>query len=229
LSPESRSVANERCILLLGGSFDPVHNGHIGLARYFCTLLHPDELRLIPAGRPWQKPAMIAAPLHRIAMLELAFANWVIPVHIDTQEIERDGPSYAIDTLHTVRQAVGDQVSLVWVIGADQLINLHTWHQWQSLFSLTNFCIAARPGYELNREDLNDEVAAEISRRQASPGQLRASPAGLCFIATHLALDVSSSALRAALSSNPAGQAPQGLLPAPVLDYAQQHYLYQTT
>ena len=97
-------MPNERCILLLGGSFDPVHEGHIGLARYFCTLLHPDELRLIPAGRPWQKPEMSTAPEHRIAMLRLAFADWVVPVQIDTQEIERDGPSYAVDTLRTLRK-----------------------------------------------------------------------------------------------------------------------------
>ena len=221
-------MPNERCILLLGGSFDPVHEGHIGLARYFCTLLHPDELRLIPAGRPWQKPEMSTAPEHRIAMLRLAFADWVVPVQIDTQEIERDGPSYAVDTLRTLRKAVGNQTSLVWVIGADQLLNLHTWHQWQALFSLTNFCIAARPGYQLSREGLNDQVAAEISRRQASAAQLRASASGLCFIATNLALDISSSALRATLGDNPSLPEPQGLLPAPVLDYIQRHHLYQT-
>jgi nicotinate-nucleotide adenylyltransferase len=221
-------VPNERCILLLGGSFDPVHEGHIGLARYFCTLLHPDELRLIPAGRPWQKPEMSTAPEHRIAMLRLAFADWVVPVQIDTQEIERDGPSYAVDTLRTLRKAVGNQTSLVWVIGADQLLNLHTWHQWQALFSLTNFCIAVRPGYQLSREGLNDQVAAEISRRQANAEQLRASASGLCFIATNLALDISSSALRATLGDNPSLPEPQGLLPAPVLDYIQRHHLYQT-
>ena len=222
-------MVNQRCILLLGGSFDPVHEGHVGLARYFCTLLHPDELRLIPAGRPWQKPATRTAPEHRIAMLKLAFANWGFPVHIDTQEIERDGPSYAVDTLRALRTALGDHVSLVWVIGADQLLNLHTWHQWPSLFSLTNFCIAARPGYQLSHEGLDHEVAAEVSRRQASPTQLRASASGLCFIATNLALDVSSSALRAALVGHPTPQTLHGLLPAPVLDYVQQHHLYQTT
>ena len=222
-------VASERCFLLLGGSFDPVHNGHVGLARYFCTLLHPDELRLIPAGRPWQKPDMTTPAEHRIAMLRLAFADWVVPVQIDTQEIERDGPSYAVDTLREVRNALGEAASLVWVIGADQLLNLHTWHQWRALFTLTNLCIAARPGYELSREALDTEVAAEIVRRQASPSQLRASAAGLCFIATHLAMEVSSTALRGALSDGQILPEQQRQLPAPVLDYIQQHHLYQTT
>ncbi len=222
-------VASERCFLLLGGSFDPVHNGHVGLARYFCTLLHPDELRLIPAGRPWQKPGMTTAAEHRIAMLRLAFADWVVPVQIDTQEIERSGPSYAVDTLRAVRAAVGDQASLVWVMGADQLLNLHTWHQWQDVFALTNLCIAARPGCQLGHETLDAEVAAEIARRQASPSQLRASASGLCFIATNLALEVSSTALRAGLGHGQRLPGQQELLPAPVLDYIQQHHLYQTT
>ena len=221
-------MVNERCILLLGGSFDPVHCGHVGLARYFCTLLHPDELRLIPAGRPWQKPGMTTASEHRIAMLKLAFDNWVVPVDIDTQEIERDGPSYAVDTLQTVRKSVGETTSLIWVMGADQLINLHTWHQWRTLFSLTNLCIAARPGYDLSREALDAEVASEIARRQASPAQLRASASGLCFIATNLALEVSSTALRGALYRGHGEPVQQEQLPAPVLDYVQQHHLYQT-
>ncbi len=226
-------VDSERCILLLGGSFDPVHSGHVGLARYFTTLLHPDELRLIPAGRPWQKPAMTTAADHRIAMLRLAFAQWPVPVQIDTQEITRDGPSYAVDTLRALRASLGETASLVWVVGADQLANLHTWHQWQDLFSLTHLCIAARPGFELDREALNTQVAAEIGRRQASPAQLRATPAGLTCIATRLALDVSSTALRGALRD---GHEPAQLsgqlrdqLPPPVLDYIQQHHLYQTT
>jgi nicotinate-nucleotide adenylyltransferase len=219
----------ERCILLLGGSFDPVHVGHLGLARYFCTLLHPEELRLIPAGRPWQKPGMTTAPGHRIAMLELAFAEWIVPVHIDTQEIEREGPSYAVDTLRALRHSVGEAVSLVWVIGADQLLNLHTWHQWREVFSLANLCIAARPGYQLGQQALEPDVAAEIVRRQANPGQLRASASGLCFIATNLALEVSSTTLRESLRRGRAEAELRGMLPLPVLDYIQQHHLYQTT
>ncbi len=218
----------DRCILLLGGSFDPVHVGHVGLARYFCTLLHPDELRLIPAGRPWQKPGLATPSEHRIAMLELAFADWMVPVYMDTQEIERDGPSYAVDTLRIVRSTVGAMTSLIWVIGADQLLNLHTWHQWRDLFSLANLCIASRPGYGLSRDALDNDVASEIVRRQADPGQLRASASGLCFIAPQLALEVSSTALRAALTHGQSQIDPRGMLPRRVLDYIQHYHLYQT-
>ena len=126
----------ERCVLLLGGSFDPVHQGHIALARYFCALLHPDELRLIPAGRPWQKPELTTPPEHRIAMLQAAFSDWGVPIVIDSQEIEREGATYAIDTLRALRNELGDEVALVMLLGADQLLNLHTWRDWQKLFDL---------------------------------------------------------------------------------------------
>ena len=157
-----------RCILLLGGSFDPVHAGHLGLAHYFCTLLHPDELRLIPAGRPWQKPGLKTAAVHRVAMLELAFRDWVVPVKIDQQEIQREGPSYAVDTLLALRNELGEDTSLAWVIGADQLANLHTWHQWQRLFSLAHLCIAARPGFLLDKSAIDAEVDRKSTRLNSS-------------------------------------------------------------
>lgn len=217
-----------RCILLLGGSFDPVHLGHVGLAHYFGTLLHPDELRLIPAGQPWQKPGMTTPAADRIAMLELAFPNWAMPVVIDTQEVEREGASYAVDTLRSLREELGDEVSLVLALGADQLSNLHTWRDWPQLFELAHLCFAARPGFSMTRDVLDAKVATDVARRLASPSQLRSTPAGLAFIATNLALDVSSTAIRASLASGGDAGDALGQLPAPVLDYIRQHHLYQT-
>lgn len=216
-----------RCLLLLGGSFDPVHAGHVALARYFCTLLHPDELRLIPAGQPWQKPGMATPASHRIAMLEKAFADWVVPVVIDAQEIRRSGPSYAVDTLRALRDEVGDQASLVMTLGADQLLNLHTWHEWRQLFALAHLAIAARPGFAISATGIDPEVGAEVARRLATPSQLRETPHGLAYIATQLAVDLSSTAIRHALAQGDAHSL-AGALPGPVLDYIQHHHLYQT-
>lgn len=212
-------------MLLLGGSFDPVHAGHVGLAHYFCTLLHPDELRLIPAGQPWQKPGLRTAAADRIAMLERAFSHWTLPVVIDDQEIRRDGASYAIDTLRQLRADCGPDAALVLVMGADQLANLHTWRDWRQLFELAHLCFAARPGHQLTAEALDPGVAAELTRRRASPEQIRTTPAGLIFIAPNLALDISSTAIRASLAR---GGDAEGQLPGPVLDYIRQHHLYQT-
>ncbi len=214
-----------RCVLLLGGSFDPVHQGHLGLAHYFCTLLHPDELRLIPAGRPWQKPGLQTPAADRVAMLGLAFAQPTVPVVIDELEIRRDGASYALDTLRALRADCGPEVSLVLAMGADQLANLHTWRDWRQLFGQAHLCFAARPGYAMTQDMLDPEVAAEVARRLASPSQIRTTPAGLAFIAPNLALDMSSTAIRDSLAR---GGDAGGQVPAPVLDYIRQHHLYQT-
>ncbi len=188
-----------RSVLLLGGSFDPVHSGHVGLARYFCTLLHPDELRLIPSGRPWQKPDMVTPAVHRVAMLHAAFDGWPVPICIDEQEIRREGPSYMIDTLRSLRSELGRDVSLALIMGADQLVNLHTWRDWAALFDETHLCIASRPGFTIENAALDKAVAAQITRRLASADQLRQTPSGLVCIATQLALDVSSTTIRAAI------------------------------
>lgn len=221
-----------RCILLLGGSFDPVHEGHIALARYFSTLLHPDELRLIPAGQPWQKPGMRTAAADRVAMLRLAFADWAVPVVIDEQEIGRDGPSYMIDTLGALRAQLGDETSLVLALGADQLLNLFTWRDWPRLFELAHLCFAARPGFDIRSADMHPDVGAQLTRRLASPSQLRQTPHGLAYVASNLAIDVSSTAIRVALGRSGAGtteNALSGSLPGAVLDYIRHHHLYQTS
>lgn len=222
---------SKRCILLLGGSFDPVHEGHLALARYFGTLLHPDELRLLPAGQPWQKPGMTTPTEHRIAMLRLAFADWAVPVVIDEQEIGRDGPSYTIDTLRALRAQIGDETSLVLALGADQLLNLPTWRDWSQLFELAHLCFAARPGFDIRSADMPPEVGAQLARRLAGPSQLRQTPHGLAYVASNLAVDVSSTEIRAALGRSRAGtteNALSGSLPGAVLDYIRHHHLYQT-
>lgn len=214
-------------MLLIGGSFDPVHQGHVALAHYFCTLLHPDELRLLPAGQPWQKPGMKTPAADRIAMLHAAFADWVVPVVIDEQEIRRDGASYAIDTLRALRAELGNQVSIVMALGVDQLLNLHTWRDWPELFELAHLCFAARPGFIVNNDSFDPEVAKQLARRLANPSQLRSTAHGLAFIAGNLSVDVSSTGIREALAQGDERQL-YGLLPAPVLDYIQRHHLYQT-
>lgn len=213
-----------RCILLLGGSFDPVHMGHIGLARYFSALLQPDALRLIPAGQPWQKPELATAANDRVAMLKLAFADYALPVQVDEQEIARKGASYTLDTLRALRTELGPNVSLALVIGADQLQNLHTWRNWQQLFDFANLCVATRPGFTVDQSGLDAGVAKEITRRAASAAQIRATPCGLIYVASNLALDISATDIRQALQQ---GRAINQLLPEAVLDYIQQHHLYR--
>ncbi|MGN6388819.1 MAG: nicotinate-nucleotide adenylyltransferase [Burkholderiaceae bacterium] len=212
-----------RCIVLLGGSFDPVHAGHVALARYLAVLLAPDELRLIPAGNPWQKAPLRAAAQERIDMLRLALDSLHVPLVVDRREIERDGPTYTIDTLRSLRAELGPAPSLVLAIGADQLLRLDTWREWPALFDHANLCVAPRPGFDTAA--MPDAVKREFSRRAATPAQLRATPHGLACIASGLAWDVSSTALRDTLAR---GGNPGSLLPAPVLDYIERHHLYRS-
>ncbi|MDO9193908.1 MAG: nicotinate-nucleotide adenylyltransferase [Undibacterium sp.] len=217
-----------RCVLILGGSFDPVHCGHVALAKHFVTLLQPQELRLIPSGQPWQKSELVASAEHRMQMLKLAFdIDFDLPVVIDRQEIERaqqQQPSYSVETLNKLRAELGDKTSIVFLIGADQLQNLHTWKQWRQLFTLAHICVAARPGFTLDENSINQEVAQEWSERKGTLQEIKRAPAGKTFIAQDLAWDVSATDIRRELKQK---QQTTSLIPSKVLDYIQQHHLYR--
>lgn len=212
------------CIALLGGSFDPVHTGHVALAEYFVKLFAPDLLRIIPAGNPWQKHGLQASPAERVEMVRRAFDRQAVPVMIDTQEIERGGATYTIDTLRAIRAEVGPEPCLLFLMGADQLQQLHTWQDWRRLFEHAHLCAASRPGFAVDAAQVPDAVAAEFARRRATPEQIRRVPHGLAYLAADLAVDVSATAIRAALQR---GEAPAALLPDGVLDYIRQHHLYR--
>jgi nicotinate-nucleotide adenylyltransferase len=218
------------CLALLGGSFDPVHHGHVALAELFARLLHPDELRIMPAGQPWQKKAGLeVSDADRVAMLELAYGKAAFPVTIDTREIERDTPTYTVDTLRELRAELGPDASIVFLMGADQLQKLDSWVDWRDLFALANFGVAARPGYRLDAAALPPAVAQELSARLATPEEVRASRAGRVCMAHTLAVDISATEVRAALKAGENERAKVSALLAPqVLDYIQQHNLYKS-
>jgi nicotinate-nucleotide adenylyltransferase len=212
------------CVALLGGSFDPVHHGHVALAALFQELLKPDQLRVVPAGNPWQKSGLHASGEQRVAMLRLAFGEAGVDVTIDTQEIARGAPTYSIDTLRSMRAELGPDAAIVFLMGADQLQQLDTWREWRALFDLAHFGVAARPGFTLAHAALPAAVAQEISVRQGSLEQLRTTPSGRVFLAETLDVDISATQVRAALQR---GAQANSLISPVVLDYIQQHHLYE--
>ena len=222
------------CIALLGGSFDPVHDGHVALADLFAQLLRPDELRIMPAGQPWQKKSGLeAGDADRVAMLKLAFEDAAFEPVIDTREIERDTPTYTVETLRELRAELGPDASIVLLMGADQLQKLDSWRDWEDLFALANFGVAARPGYELDAAALPPAVAAALAPRLGTPEEVRNSKAGRVCLAHTLAVDISATELRAALHAGANADARQreklsALLAPQVLDYIQQHNLYKS-
>jgi nicotinate-nucleotide adenylyltransferase len=185
----------------------------------------PDELRVIPAGNPWQKNGLHASADDRVAMVRRAFDGQAVPVNIDRQEIERRTATYTIDTLRSVRAELGPDASILFLIGADQLQHLNTWHEWERLFDYAHLCAASRPGFAVDASQVPPAVAAEFARRAGTPGQIRASPHGLTYFASDLAADISATEIRAALHR---GERPDSLAPHGVLDYIEQHHLYKS-
>jgi nicotinate-nucleotide adenylyltransferase len=245
----------KRRVGLLGGTFDPIHNGHLALAQRFADVLQLTELILLPAGQPWQKAGVdVSAAAHRLAMTRAAVSVLNLPgvaVTVATDEVERDGPTYTVDTLRRWREQEGTDASLSLLIGADQLVRLDTWHDWQRLFDYAHICAATRPGFD--PASATPAVAAAIAARAAGADVLRATPAGCLLIDTTLAFDVSATDIRAQLrdrlderlanhaasaGANETNEArgnaaavdagPESQLPAPVWDYIVQHHLYQS-
>ncbi|WP_296653304.1 nicotinate-nucleotide adenylyltransferase [Paraburkholderia sp.] len=223
-----------RRIGLLGGTFDPIHEGHLALARRFAGLLGLTELVLLPAGQPWQKPEVSAAE-HRLAMTRAAAASLALPgvtVRVDTDEIEHDGPTYTVETLRRWRTHNGSDASLTLLMGADQLLHLDTWHFWRELFALAHVGVASRPGFDF--ASVPPAVAAEVEARRAAPAALAATPHGCVMIDEALAYDVSATEIRRQIRARRAAHdtgapgigTPTASIPAPVWDYILQHHLY---
>ncbi|WP_179401837.1 nicotinate-nucleotide adenylyltransferase [Burkholderia guangdongensis] len=222
-----------RRIGLLGGTFDPIHDGHLALARRFAALLDLTELVLLPAGQPYQKRDVSAAE-HRLAMTRAAAASLAIDgvaVSVATDEIEHAGPTYTVDTLERWRARIGGDASLSLLIGADQLVRLDTWRDWRRLFDFAHVCAATRPGFELAAA--SQAVAAEVAARQAGADVLKSTPSGHLLIDTTLALDVAATDIRAHLRECLARreQMPDAKaenVPPAVWAYILQHRLYHS-
>ncbi len=215
-------------VALLGGSYDPVHLGHVALGDYFATLLQVDQLRVIPTGLPWQKATLKASSQQRADMLALAFAGQAYSVAVDLQEIARGAQglaTYTIDTLRNVRGELGPLASISFVLGADQLQRLDTWHEWRALSDYAHLCVAARPGYDIATAGLPPAVAKAFSSRLGTPEQIRNTPHGLTYLAQDFAVDISATQIRAALQR---GEKANSLIPPLVLDYIEQHKLYRS-
>ena len=202
-------MSKAKIIGILGGTFDPPHVGHLKLASHFAKVLHLDQLLLIPSGEPWQKnsgitPANIRLQLTEAAGMDLAraFLYLKIPTEIgvDRIEIDRAGPSYAIDTVKALRERYGAEASLIWLMGVDSLLNLPTWNSWPALMHYVNFAVASRPNYDLNSE-ISPEIKQLLQEHQANQADaLENKPSGLIYIDNSLSVDLSSTELRNHLS-----------------------------
>lgn len=207
-------------VACFGGTFDPVHNGHLQAAREVGQRADCREVRLIPCHVPPHRETPSATPAARVAMLELAVMNDG-KLKVDTRELERDGPSYTVDTLASLRKEFGDGVALGWVLGADAVAGLNGWRDWQRLPELAHLLLLDRPGYALPKRGAVAELLGP--RLVTSMIDLHAEPAGRVWCVGQTPLSVSASAVREALASR---RSAAHLLPLQVWAYIKQQQLY---
>lgn len=215
---------------IFGGTFDPIHYGHLRLAEEMADALRLREVRFIPTGQPPHRAAPLASAQHRLEMTRRAIAGNP-RFAVDDREVRATRPSYTVDTLTELRDELGAQQPLVLLLGADAFLGLASWHQWRRLFDLAHLAIAHRPGSPLQHA-LPEPVQREVEARwikgsePTSAGRLDGlGAAGSVSEFEMTPLAISGSAIRDALTRR---GSVRYLTPEPVCDYLQQHHLYKS-
>ncbi|MCK5888729.1 MAG: nicotinate-nucleotide adenylyltransferase [Methylococcales bacterium] len=201
---------------IYGGTFDPVHFGHLRTALEVSEIFELDEMRLIPCAQPAHKDLPVTSAEMRLAMLSQAIENHP-QLSVDRRELDREGVSYMVDTLKSLRAELPDQ-SLLLFIGTDAFKGLSSWYQWPQLFDYAHIVVMTRPSYQL--PELSAFLAAKLTDNKQS---LNEKKAGCLSIHPVTQLDISATAIRAIFKQ---GLDPSFLLPECVIDTVRTHQLY---
>ena len=165
-----------QAIGIFGGTFDPIHFGHLRLAEEMAEAIGLERVLLIPAGQPPHRGAPRTEAAHRLEMVRRAIAGNP-RFAADAREVTSPRPSYTVDTLTGLRAELNQEQPLWLLLGADAFLELPTWHEWRQLFELANIAVAARPGARpLQSNDLTEPLKSEVLKRQVASGPV-ASPA----------------------------------------------------
>ena len=211
---------------VFGGTFDPIHFGHLRLAEAAADALSLASVRWIPAGQPVLRETPRVAPRQRLEMVRLAIADNP-RFELDAAEIESAQPSYTVPTLERLRRSevCGKQRPLVLLVGADAFSGLPGWHRWQELLELAHIAVAHRPGYPVEAENLPAPLAQVFRERfSATTAALAETPAGHIFNFPMTQLDISATRIRKLLSN---GHSARYLVPETVIEYIHQQHFYQ--
>lgn len=209
-------------VALLGGTFDPIHHGHLRTALEIRDLLAVDQLNLIPCYQPVHRGEPHCSSEQRMEMVRLAVADEPGLV-ADDRELRRNAPSYSVDTLKECRQEWGPQASLTMIMGMDAFLLLHTWHRWEEILGLANLLVVQRPGWALQADHPIYTWARDFIR--PDPACLKNSACGVISLHEQTPLDISSTHIRALIT---AGRSARYLLPDPVWNYVCKRQLYRT-
>jgi nicotinate-nucleotide adenylyltransferase len=230
---------------IFGGTFDPPHWGHVKLAQSFIELLRLDELLWLPAGQPWQKSTHITSANTRYELTLAAVEDLKIllfdtdnktHVGVSRIELDRQGPSYTIDTAKELRQLYGVNQSIVWLMGADTYQNMSTWNDWQHLPNYLHLAVASRKlSPSVTKAHIDPDHPQTIvemielfdQRITDNVNDLRNAPNGKVFFDENFHVDLSSTELRAQLNQQASRSELAESLSPQVLDYTQLHHIYQ--
>ncbi|HEY51391.1 MAG TPA: nicotinate-nucleotide adenylyltransferase [Dehalococcoidia bacterium] len=194
---------------ILGGTFDPVHNGHLIMAEVVREQLNLNEVLFIPAGQPWLKTEHIITPAeHRMQMLRLALDDTPY-FRISEMEIERPGPTYTIDTINALKESLEEADELFFILGQDNLMQLPQWHEALDLIQLCYFVAAPRPG--VKKPDLKALEAKLPGIKQR------------VMLMKQPLVDISATDIRERVAR---GLSVRHLVPEPVNRYIKEHRLY---
>ncbi|MBF7730183.1 nicotinate-nucleotide adenylyltransferase [Pseudomonas sp. N040] len=211
-----------RKIGILGGTFDPIHIGHLRAALEVAESLQLDELKLVPSARPPHRDAPQASAADRLAMVRLAIAG-VAPLTLDDRELQRASPSWTIDTLEALRAELQADDQLLLLLGWDAFCGLPGWHRWEELLTHCHLLVLQRPDADAEApEALRDLIAA----RSISDPLALTGPGGKIAFVWQTPLAISATQIRQLLAT---GRSARFLLPDAVLTYIHAHRLYRAS
>ncbi|WP_417778999.1 nicotinate-nucleotide adenylyltransferase [Stutzerimonas xanthomarina] len=217
-----RATGTPRRIGLLGGTFDPVHIGHLRGALEVAEIVGLDEVRLVPNYRPPHREAPNSSAQDRLTMVRLAVQD-LAPLSVDARELERDKPSYTVDTLESLRAELGHDDQVFLIVGWDAFCGLPSWHRWDELLNHCHILVMQRPDADSEApEALRDLLAA---RSVSDPLTLAGGGGQIAFV-WQAPLGVSATRIRQFLAS---GRSVRFLVPDAVLAYINAHGLYRAS
>ena len=208
---------------LLGGTFNPIHFGHLRMAQELAQSLALDEVRFIPAANPPHKVAPSVSATDRAEMVKLAIADNTA-FKFDDTELCRSGASYMVDTLQSLRTELSDETSLVLFLGGDAFSEFHTWHRWEEIINLCHIALVQRPT-AISAAPLPKALKLFLHNHHTDNiDDLHQTSAGYVITQAITALDISSTAIRNQLTAK---QSARYLMPDNVIDYIKHHQLYR--
>ena len=208
---------------IFGGTFDPIHRGHMGIAHELTEQLQLDRVHFVPCHYPPHRPAPAVTGQQRLAMIKSAIADQVNFV-ADDRELLSDSASYSIDTLNSFRQEYGNETALYFFMGMDSLLQFPSWHRWQDFLDFCHIVVAARPGLAPPEEDTI--IGQYYVAHQADNAKVLTKTHGYITIMPTTPLDIAANEIRADVK---AGAKSNNALPETVWSYIKDNRLYDYT